>query len=1088
MAFIPTDLYLTSGSIGVINSWTPVVTKFDTSTFYNWEQDNEPLYDLDERTEYLWERLGYPVQDGFSGITGKVFVVSADAPFAIGSDSSGVVFRDLSTVINVLPNPITYPIIIEVASFGDLGELCLNNIKIDDSCPGAGLEIVNRNFGRTTQASGAIFSGTPVTYVSSTDLYNSLIDACSIRLNVKVASALADVRWAQNRGWLAPLGIGTANAGIGRTYFSFNANQLVDTNKIKVNIYGATQDVTITANDKLQVSSFDNETYFNNNTQAILSDSVACFAAIYGNYLSKVKIENCTGPIYIRNFCVDGGGDTSGASLAHTTETGFDIKNSGIILENLLAVRCKKEGFKFTNSNITVRRGLFSARNFPLTNSSTRNKSEVGIGLLATNSKIKIESQITPVILSGVDIPLHFSFNDIGMRLVNSEITGGDFKTSNGTLESEYGTNLLYANNNTSCGIDLENSVYKFNGITHTTVNHDGIRVNNSIAEFPMLVVAYSQNVGLHAVNSTIIQNPKNIKIEKSIAYKDSNWNVEQFTYAVNGQHIVLDNSQIVYKKEPSMPTKFGTTLMHSSFGVEGLPNNRVNKSSVVLKNNSYADFINAKIQAFNSNVSPFNSTSYYKEDVSFGVCAKAIDNSKIKFLSCSTAPTIILGNPSFQTNTALVCAENGSEVEFNGNTFIGQGAVDVLAINKSSIKFNPHRTEVGKIDFTSWDLSEKNNHTKVELLSTRACLVADMESTIDMIDLGDVNAFWPLTQTSSMDYNANNGLSLAAFTSAGYIQFYPNGQDSNAVIAQSPQAANVTAISINSDFNERGYTNSSREYFLANYTSPTASTIIANFSTGGMCVRATNGSKVKVFNVHFPTGWNQCNGIFYDVSSNSDCDKLRIWNICDNSELNVARCIVSGMYPSLTGYKGPSAVYLSGAGVVASGAPVGTPDTGRTSVLDFYGASGSNTGSNYGPFRLYFSPKGRAKFINTTASDAGIVYQVLSQGYNPSANCSALSNTLSSVYADITTTQFYYVSAMVDAGFANRVTLDESAADIFANAKHNAIAKSGRVALTTIYRSRGSGEAGSQAYDAINYKFGKGLKSTQIFDLRRDN
>lgn len=1080
MAFIPTDLYLTSGSIGVMNSWTPVVTKFDTSTFYNWEQDNEPLYDLDERTEYLWERLGYPVQDGFSGITGKVFVVSADAPFAIGSDSSGVVFRDLSTVINVLPNPITYPIIIEVASFGDLGELCLNNIKIDDSCPGAGLEIVNRNFGRTTQASGAIFSDT-ATNVSSTDLYNTLTTTSSIRINAPVASAVADARWAQNRGWITPLGVGYSQYGIGRTYLNFNANTLVTTNKVKINTYNSTQDATITTNDRLVVSGADATTFYNDNTNAIASDNVRCFAAIYGNYLSKVKIDNCAGPIYIRNFCVDGGGATSGGSLAHTTESGFDITNSNVVLENSLAIRCKGEGFKFVNSNVTIRRGLFAARNYPLISSSARDTSKIGVGLLAKNSVINVQSQSTPVVVSGIDIPLHFAYNDIGLHLINSEINGGDFKKTSGDFTGEFGVNLLYAMSNTSCGIKLDNSVYKLNAATNATVNYDGIQMVNSIAEFPMLNIAYNQRTGLNAVNSVIIQNPNNIKVDKSDSYYDDVWQVEQFTFAANGQHLILDNSKLDYKKDVNMPSKFGTSLFHASLGYLNIGSISVNKPSIELKNNSYANFIHSKIQQINSNA-PFNTIGYNMDEAIFGACLKVSNNSKAHFLASKTAPTILLGATAYQTNTALAYAENNSEIEFNGNTFIGQGAVDVLVDKNSTVKFKPHTMESGSFDASSWDLTDENNHTKVELHSTRACLVADNKSSIVMENLGHISYLWPNSQTSSTDFD----LETSSLSASGYMQFYPNGQDQVAVTAQATAVINVNTT-ING-FNGRLYNNTSRKYFLVDYKAANASSTIATHSTGGMCVRALNGSKVKVFNVHFPAGWNQCNGIFYDVSSTSDCDKLRIWNICDNSELDAAFCSVSGMYPSLTGYKGPSAVYLSGAGVVASGAPAGTPDTGRTSVLDFYGASGANTGSNYGPFRLYFSPEGRAKFVNTNASDAGIVYQVLSQGYNPSANCSALSNTLSSIYADITSSQFYYVSAMQDAGFANRIRLDESAADIFSNAKHNAIAKSGRVTLTTIYRSRGSGEAGSQAYDAINYKFGKGLKSTQIFDLRRDN
>lgn len=1079
MAFIPNDLYLASGTVGVMNSWTPNVTKFDSSTFYNWEQDNEPLYDLDERTEYLWERVGYPVQDGFSGITGKVFVVSADAAFAAGSDSSGIIFRDLSTVINVLPNPITYPIIIEVASFGNLGELKLNNIKVDESCPGAGLEIINRNFGRTTQASGAFFSDT-ATNVSSGDLYNTLTTTSSIRIGVPVASAVADARWAQNRGWVSPLGVGYSQYGIGRTYLNFNAQTLVTANKIKINTYGSTQDTTITNYDRSVVSSYEGTTFYNSNANAIATDNVRCFASIYGNYLTKVKVDNCTGPIYIRNFCVDGGGSTSGASLAHSTDAGFEIINSNVVLENSLGIRCSSEGFKFINSNVIIRRGLFAARNYPLLTASTRDTSKVGVGLLAKNSVIDVQSQSTPVLVSGIDIPLHFSYNDIGIHLVNSELKGGDFKKTSGDFNADFSTNILCVNSNTSCGIKLDNSVYKLNAMANVAVNYDGFQLVNSVAEIPMLNVAYNQRTGLDAVNSVIVQNPKNIKVNKSDYLYDNTWQVEQFTFAANGQHLVLDNSKLTYVKENDMPSKFGTSLFHNSLGYNQLGVLSVHKPSIELKNNSYAQFINCKIQQIN-NTAPFT-ISYRKNDAIFGACVRATNNSKAHFLACKTAPTILLGTNDYQTKTALAYAESNSELEFNGNTFIGQGAIDVLVDNNSSVKFKPHTEETGLLDVSSWTLTDEDNHTKVELHSTRSCLVADNKSYILMQDLGHINYFWPASQTSSVDFNQDT----SALTCSGYLQFYPNGQDETAVTAQATAVETINA-NINT-INGRLYDPATRKYFAVNYKDAAASTTIATHSTGGMCVRALNGSKVRVFNVMFPAAWNQCNGMYYDVSSNSDCDKLRIWNICDSSELEAAFCSVSGMYPNLTGYKGPSAIYLSGAGIPASGAPSSTPDTGRLSVLDWYGPSGANLGSNYGPFRLYFSPKNRAKFISTNASDSGIVYQMLSQGYNPSSTCSTISNSLSSIYSDITTTAFYYVSAMQDAGFATRITLDESAADIFANAKHNAIAKSGRVALTTIYRSRSSSEQGSQAFDGVNYKYGKGLKSTQIFDLRRDN
>jgi len=60
MAFQPTDLYLPSGTGTLINNWVDPVYKFDSSSFYNWEQDNLPIYDLEDRDDYLYEMAGYP--------------------------------------------------------------------------------------------------------------------------------------------------------------------------------------------------------------------------------------------------------------------------------------------------------------------------------------------------------------------------------------------------------------------------------------------------------------------------------------------------------------------------------------------------------------------------------------------------------------------------------------------------------------------------------------------------------------------------------------------------------------------------------------------------------------------------------------------------------------------------------------------------------------------------------------------------------------------------------------------------------------------------------------------------------------------
>ena len=86
MAFNLNDLYSVSSGVHIFNYWNPFVTKHDTSSFYNWEQDNLPLYDLEERSLYLWEKLGYPL----SSVPGMAYVVSGSIPDTL--PASGNVF------------------------------------------------------------------------------------------------------------------------------------------------------------------------------------------------------------------------------------------------------------------------------------------------------------------------------------------------------------------------------------------------------------------------------------------------------------------------------------------------------------------------------------------------------------------------------------------------------------------------------------------------------------------------------------------------------------------------------------------------------------------------------------------------------------------------------------------------------------------------------------------------------------------------------------------------------------------------------------------------------------------------------------
>jgi hypothetical protein len=156
-----------------------------------------------------------------------------------------------------------------------------------------------------------------------------------------------------------------------------------------------------------------------------------------------------------------------------------------------------------------------------------------------------------------------------------------------------------------------------------------------------------------------------------------------------------------------------------------------------------------------------------------------------------------------------------------------------------------------------------------------------------------------------------------------------------------------------------------------------------------------------------------------------------------------------------------------------------------------YFGASATSTGSNYGIFRIYMSPTSRAKLLSfsNNASTVGVPYQLVAQGYNLSgaAIMNNIGGDLSSIYVDGAASSFY-ASSFMSPSFARQIILDESAANTFSNAKHNAVAKSGRTPLVTIIKVGGNDSMGSQSFDASGGGYGKGLKSLEIFDLRRNN
>jgi hypothetical protein len=167
--------------------------------------------------------------------------------------------------------------------------------------------------------------------------------------------------------------------------------------------------------------------------------------------------------------------------------------------------------------------------------------------------------------------------------------------------------------------------------------------------------------------------------------------------------------------------------------------------------------------------------------------------------------------------------------------------------------------------------------------------------------------------------------------------------------------------------------------------------------------------------------------------------------------------------------------------------------------VLDIFGQNPSGlsytttAADNFGVFRLYFSVDPMVNSLiyvtSPAAASYGIIPQIYAQGYQPSSNM-ICSGPASSMYLAckqrnsagvIQPSGYYYGEDMVINSQYQRVLLDESAANTFANAKHCAAGKSNAAKTVAIYYPYRSVNQGDSA--AI-----WGIGSVNMFDIERNS
>ena len=1085
MGFNKNDIYVEGGDNKILHSWTPGVEKFDTSSFYNWEQDNIPLYDLEERTYYLWEKAGWPTS-GSPQVSGVVFSVSADALGTQAYVDNPNIFLNLSGALDALPDIIRYPVRIEVGSYGDLGELVLNNVHFTGS---GALEIVNRNYAHINSGQGlesedmalssmartvgegaaaGYTAGTNtdvyITEVSSADLRNTLTDTSCLGISTAIAATPDDPRWEDNTiilgqmvhevrafdEWIktakmtASLYHSDAVTGVGEVFPLLN--------------YGADNDLSISAFD---ISSVTNEITEDNPTKRRdydgdkvgsygTDEGVGLVGEFYGNRLSKIEVNNCGGPIYIRNFAVDGALGVS-VPTKYTTRHGININNSEVVLEHCAAMRCYETGFNLVNSNVILSRGAWAYRNYALSSNLgygyDRDTTIKGVGFNLFNSNVVLSS-VGEYAASGANAAFASTRNDRGMVMYNSILTGGD-KRLTGTDSQSMTSLQLFENSNR--GLLMNSSKLDLDGAMDIWLHPVGLEATNSDILIDELYVDHTQTLGVDLKNSHLVyaKNSPNI-VEKTLVPAEQRGNAnspqnntgEYYEWEdapgmvmmdTNGQHLALNNSKYTHPRLVDAAGLSRCKYKRNRGASPAQTDTLLSIPAIILENNSLAHLTYARIQAQtgtsfgaggNNGAIPTDGTKGRggTSNANYGASLLVKDNSTCRLVGGDEKFTWLDGPDDYpdQIYTANAYVNNGSNLKVHGPTLISRAGVNVLVDNDSVLDICPPKDEYGFIDNEQWDLTVQQNQTKVDLQSSRACLVANNNSVINMEDCGDFNGQWAKSAadevvTGDADAWVASGLVLSANystyeTSAwhtyGSIQFYPNPQLQTAA-AGGP--GEVPYDMVGSVVAARKATD--------DQTFPLAveATDIATLSKGGMCVRSMKGSRVNVRNVNFPAGWNNTSALYYNYQDSTGdpqgCEQLRIWNIDSTSKLDMSYGSVSGYFPPLVGYNGPSAVYVvdggpnDGKGCTSAGVPDSTLFTSTLSVLDSFGSSGTpgNThsdGQNFGAFRLYFAPKQFAKYLvynNQPSGETGIIYQTIAQGYNMSGSCSSIFLTTSS-------------------------------------------------------------------------------------------
>lgn len=814
----------------------PEVHKFDASAFYNWEQDNLPILDLENRSDVLKQHMG------LTNHTGVTLTVSADAP---KSASANNVYQTVQDALAVVPRRLKFPVLIEICDLGNLGDLHIADIQ----CEGDGaLQIESRQFLQSKTAVAESVSASPAFGPSATQtlansiqdtgpapLYNALRDASSTRLGISCSSvdkwnyhALCYTSKSPNsQDDTQLLGFAPFPRYTGTTFPNFLLN--AGNSRIYLGPYNTRDEVTVADDFHPKTANGGGTSLFE--LRQSLDQYETLSTAVWGSHFNKITIRNSS-KIKLKNIAVD---SASGVdyqypkSMMYLCETGLDVINSNILLENVAISRVRKTGLRLQDSSVSITGNFIINRIYDRT--INRERASEGTGILAVDSTIAFDDTVGDGTNGYGTSIVTVTKCGVGVHAINSLITGGATCTASvanaGSTDTD--TTRFYVQGN-GTGIKLDNSVYELSGRTEVFCNIKGFDCYNSTVSLQQFSVEFNQEEGFY-LNNSILQYGRDAETyETSI----SGTVRPAYTCDYNGVNIHADKNSSV-QVDPSVAVHTKLDLWGGSFS-------GANPSNLVMSNHGTNGIGNTQAPAIlindNSNADLVHLAAGYNGlfEGGPGALVRAVGSSKVSLRGTSKSSTCLGAFGVVRQNknwtTAATAALNNSNIIFTGPTKISKVGVGCLAESNSTVMFGPPT-----YDYVSWipavdryQLYAPANHTKVDIHANRACVVANDKSTVIFKSLGGSS----LDAANSVDSNQNYDNQSNIFplsTSGSYVRFSPNGFTSKV-------GFDYYGGTFFDSFGRTSSAFSDSDHYKT--------------TTGGMCVRVVGASKAEVNCVNF--------------------------------------------------------------------------------------------------------------------------------------------------------------------------------------------------------------------------------------------